>query len=168
MVWLKRKPDSSKLAVGLNALQAHLGYTRARNTVLAKFCCQVCRELEGSAATLPTRPRHRGFLCATGLARTRWRACKLNRETALQRWWLRAQPRVSCPLSNLTHAVLISTLHKTLVLFTALYLEWMRPIWFADVMKYGILVLIALKSYGNTLHRVLATMQHYLGSYRMS
>ena len=76
--------------------------------------------------------------------------------------------RVLFPLFNLTHIVLISTLHKTFVLFTVLYFKWMRFIWFADVVKYGILILMVLKSYGNTLHHVFATMQHYLVPYRMS
>ena len=76
--------------------------------------------------------------------------------------------RVLFPLFNLTHIVLVSTLHKTFVLFTVLYFKWMRFIWFVDVMKYGILILMVLESYGNTLHRVFATMQHYLVSYRMS
>lgn len=72
------------------------------------------------------------------------------------------------PLFNLTHVVLISTLHKTFVLFTVLYFKWMRFIWFVDVIKYGILLLMVLKSYGSTLHRVFAMRQHYLVSYRMS
>ena len=69
------------------------------------------------------------------------------------------------PLFNPTHIVLISTLHETFVLFTVLCFKWMRFIWFADVMKYGILILTVLKSYGNTLHRVFATARHYLVPY---
>ena len=73
--------------------------------------------------------------------------------------------RVLFPLFNPTHIVLISTLHETFVLFTVLCFKWMRFIWFADVMKYGILILTVLKSYGNTLHRVFATARHYLVPY---
>lgn len=68
------------------------------------------------------------------------------------------------PLFNLSHIVLISTLHETFVLFTVLCFKWMRFIWFVDVMKYGILILVVLKSSGNTLHCVFAMMQRYLVS----
>lgn len=72
------------------------------------------------------------------------------------------------PLFNLRHIVLISTLHKTFVLFTVLCFKWMRVIWFVDVMKYGILILMVPESSGSTLHRVCAAMRHYLVSCRMS
>jgi hypothetical protein len=72
------------------------------------------------------------------------------------------------PLFNLRHVVLISTLHKTFVLFTVLRFKWMRFIWFVDVMKYGILILMVPKSSGSTLHHVFAMMQRSLVSCRMS
>lgn len=52
------------------------------------------------------------------------------------------------PLFNLTHVALISTPHKTFVLFTVLCFKWMRFIWFVDVIKYGILLLMVWNHLG--------------------
>lgn len=92
-----------------------------------------------------------------------WHAYKLNAGTAeahCRNDYFMHYIRNLFPLFKLRHIVLISTPHKTFVLFTVPYIEWMRFIWFVDVIKYGILVLMVIKSYGNTLHHVFVMMQY--------
>lgn len=92
-----------------------------------------------------------------------WHAYKLNAGTAephCRNNYFMHNVRNLFPLFKLRHIVLISTPHKTFVLFTVPYFEWMRFICFVDVIKYGILVLMVIKSYGNTLHHVFVMMQY--------
>lgn len=137
-----------------------LFYSPNKTSIFKRFFLKdsLCSNL-----TFSTCQINQTFIFLKSLDCVPWRAYKLNAGTAephCRNNYFMNNIHNLFPLFKLRHIVLISIAHKTFVLFTVPYFEWMRFIWFVDIIKYGILVLMVIKSYGNTLHHVFVMMQY--------